>query len=673
MLKEFMYQQPKILVPLVLLALTLLASCGIKSRIRKADERYALGEYYVAGDLYKKSYSGVSYKDKSLRAEVAFKQGECYRLLNNPQAERVYRNAIQNAYPDSIVFLRYAQVLMRNGKTTEAAKNFEIYLSHDSSSKVARNGLHAARSLGEWRQRNTRYKIARASDFNQRRSSSYSPAFMSSSGDALVFTAMRPTADKKSKKGQGVTGMPLSKMYLSRKNALGKWEKPQLIEGEINSQHDDGVCSLTADGRSMYFTRAVQHANTDKGTVILVSQRAGGSWSEAQQLKIFSDTTVSVAHPAISPDGRTLYFVSDAPNGFGGKDIWRAELNGTECSFIENLGADINTAGDEIFPALRSDGSLYFSSDGLPGHGGLDIFRALPQDVDAKTWQVENMGSPINSQGDDFGICFSGDAERGFFTSNRPDTRGTAQPFDAIWSFEQPELQYAVEGKVSDASGERIPDAIIRMVGNNGSIARTQTRKDGSYRFRIDKETDYVMMASARGYLNRKSEITTRGLSDGKVFSADFSLMPVSKPVQMNNIFYEFGSWELTPDSEEGLQALVKLLNDNPNITIELSAHTDYVGSNADNISLSAKRAQSVVNYLIKAGIEADRLTAVGYGEEKPVVVDAVLAAKYPFLKPNDELSESLISTLTSEQQAEANQINRRTEFRVLKTTYKLY
>ena len=662
----------------LLATIVIFSSCGITKRVKKADERYAIGEYYAAGDMYKKSYSRISNKNKPLRARVAFNQGECYRLLNNPRAEMAYRNAIQNNYPDSSVYLRYAQVLQQNGKYADAIKNYEMFLSYDTTNIVGKNGLLSLQSVDGWRSSPTRYQIAKVADFNPRRSASFSPAFMSSSGDALAFTSMRSTANKKTKKTQGITGMPLSKMYMARKNAAGKWEKPELIEGEVNSQHDDGVCSFTADGRAMYFTRAVQNSQSDAGTVILVSQRAGGSWSEAQQLKRFSDTTISVAHPAISPDGETLYFVSDAPDslgGFGGKDIWRAKVSGTECTFIENLGPDINTSNDEMFPTLRADGTLYFSSNGHPGYGGLDLYKASPYD-EGKRWTVTNMGSPINSPRDDFGMTFAGTSDAGFFTSNRPDSRYNTQIYDAIWSFELPELVYAIEGKVTDASGEVIADATVRMVGNNGTNARTQTRKDGTYRFRLDKDVDYVMMASARGHLNNKNEASTHNLSESagsKIYTADFQLVSISKPVQMDNIFYEFGKWDLTPNSEEGLQSLVKLLNDNPNITIELSAHTDYVGNNAANIELSTKRARSVVDYLIKSGIDAERLTAVGYGEEKPFVVDIATAKKYPFLKEKDELHESFILTLTSEQQEQANQINRRTEFRVLKTTYKLY
>ncbi|HQG67670.1 MAG TPA: OmpA family protein [Paludibacteraceae bacterium] len=181
------------------------------------------------------------------------------------------------------------------------------------------------------------------------------------------------------------------------------------------------------------------------------------------------------------------------------------------------------------------------------------------------------------------------------------------------------------------------------------------------------------MLATARGFLNQKNELSTQGLTDSKTFNVNFKLSSISKPVKIENIFYEFGKWDLTPASEKSLQELVKLLKDNPNITIELSSHTDYIGDNAFNKNLSEKRAQSVVNYLIKAGIDKERLTAVGYGEEKPIVVDESLAQKYPFLKVGETLTESYILTLTPEQQEIANQINRRTEFRVLKTTYNLY
>lgn len=216
-------------------------------------------------------------------------------------------------------------------------------------------------------------------------------------------------------------------------------------------------------------------------------------------------------------------------------------------------------------------------------------------------------------------------------------------------------------------------ETTIRLVGNNGDIVKVRTKKDGSYRINLSLDTKYVMMASHKGYLNASHILDTYELKDSKIFKNDFMLSSISKPVKMDNIFYEFGKWTLTEDSEAGLNSLVKILNDNPNIVIELSAHTDMVGNDKTNMDLSQKRAQSVVNYLINAGIDKERLQAKGYGKTQPVVVSSELAKKYKFLKEGDILTPDFILNLTDEQQEICNQINRRTEFKVIKTTYKLY
>jgi peptidoglycan-associated lipoprotein len=456
---------------------------------------------------------------------------------------------------------------------------------------------------------------------------------------------------------------------MTRKNNKGKWEAIEPLEGDVTSLNDEGIASITSDGRSVYFTRSLLADDKGGGTLIVLSNRAGGTWSAPQKVTIFKDSTISVGHPAITPDGTTMYFVSDSKEGLGGKDIWRATYEGGEWKYIENLGKDINTPDDEMFPTVREDGTLYYSSKGKPGMGGLDIFKATP--LKEGGWEVKNMGVPVNSPADDFGMAFAGKTESGYFSSNRNESRG----YDALWSFELPALEYVLQGKITDRVGETVADAKIRIIGNNGENARIQAKGDGTYSFKMTKGVDYVMLASARGFLNQKNEISTRNASDrqSESFKVDFQLTPLFKPVQMDNIFYEFAKWNLTPQSETGLQQLVKLLNDNPNITIEMSAHTDYVGNNESNRILSERRAQSVVDYLIKAGIDKKRLTAVGYGEEQPFTVDINTAKKYNFLKENTVLTEGFILTLTPVQQEIANQINRRTEFRVLKTNYNLY
>jgi peptidoglycan-associated lipoprotein len=652
----------------LIIAATLLQSCSIKARIKAADKRYDIGEYFVAADLYKRIFSRIPLKDKPTRSHVAFRQAECYRFINSSRAEQAYNNAIRNLYSDSIVYLRLAQVQQRQGKYGDARKNYGIYLQKDSSSLLAKNGILSCDEIPNWRKEQSRYSVRKMDLFNVRNTDNFSPAYVSTDGDALIFTSSRQFNKKVAMKNNTITGLPNNNLYMVRKNAAGKWEKPFIMGEEINTVNDDeGVCSFSFDGKMMFFTRSRQVLDTDLGTEICSSNRAGGTWSAPQKIKIFKDSTISVAHPTISPDGTTLYFVSDAPKGLGGKDIWKATLDKGECKFIENLGPQINTPGDEMFPTMREDGSLYFSSNGHPGYGGLDIFKATP--LKDGGWVVKNVGSPINSSADDFGMTFQGKMETGFFTSNRGEAKG----YDAIWSFDLPDLAYVVEGKVTDEKGNIIPDATVRLVSNTGVNARVQSKKDGTYRVKLDKDMDCVLLATARGYLNQQNKLTTQGLTNSKSFTINFKLSSISKSIELQNIFYEFGKWDLTSASETGLQALVKILKDNPNITIELSSNTDYVGNNDANKILSEKRAKSVVDYLISKGIAADRLTSVGNGEEKPVVVDAAMAAKYKYLKENDVLTEEFVMKLTPEQQEVVNQINRRTEFRVLKTTYKLY
>ena len=660
----------KSFVLLILLAVLTLQSCGIKARLAKADKRYALGEYAVAGDLYKSVYSRIPSKNKPLRAEIAFKQGECYRLINHYRAEQVYQNAVRNKSTNDTVYLRLAQMQQRNGKYADAAKSYTSYLEKHPEDELALNGLQATALAAEMKASPTRYLVKKSKEFNISRSSTFSPLFSGSEGDVLIFTSNRKFGKKNVvRKNNGVSGQPNNHLFMTRKNNKGKWEAIEPLEGDVTSLNDEGIASITSDGRSMYFTRSLLADDKGGGTLIVLSNRAGGTWSAPQKVTIFKDSTISVGHPAITPDGTTMYFVSDSKEGLGGKDIWRATYEGGEWKYIENLGKDINTPDDEMFPTVREDGTLYYSSKGKPGMGGLDIFKATP--LKEGGWEVKNMGVPVNSPADDFGMAFAGKTESGYFSSNRNESRG----YDALWSFELPALEYVLQGKITDRVGETVADAKIRIIGNNGENARIQAKGDGTYSFKMTKGVDYVMLASARGFLNQKNEISTRNASDrqSESFKVDFQLTPLFKPVQMDNIFYEFAKWNLTPQSETGLQQLVKLLNDNPNITIEMSAHTDYVGNNESNRILSERRAQSVVDYLIKAGIDKKRLTAVGYGEEQPFTVDINTAKKYNFLKENTVLTEGFILTLTPVQQEIANQINRRTEFRVLKTNYNLY
>ena len=678
----------------ILLAVLCLASCSIQQRIKRADKKFAIGEYYVAADIYKSCYNRLSTKkDRELKGYVAYQQGECYRMINNSRAASCYQSALRCKYQlqDSTIYLHAGQVLQYQGKYKEALKYYELYLEKHPDDYVARAGKYACTMMDEWKRESTRYKISEAKEFNAKRSGNFAPMFVGSNDDALMFTSNRQESKDKGRKtlkrASNVTGDQLYQLYQARKNAAGVWEDIALAEGlygdSENEQQNDttggkqagsaemGVCCFTRDGRTMYFTYSRPVNGQDLGAKIYRSDRASGEWGEAQEVKLFADSSLTVGHPALNATGDTMYFVSDAPGGQGGKDIWMAELDGTEWVNAQPLGAGINTSANEMFPYVHEDGTLYFASNGHPGYGGLDIFKATRDTTnkDSVAWIIFNMGTPFNGPGDDFGITFAGNTQNGFFSSNRGDKKGQ----DKIYRFVLPEMEFIAEGLVSDEQGSPIADAKLRMVGSDGTNSMVNARRDGTYKIKLHQNVKYVMLATSRGYLNAKEQWHTFDLKDSKTFHIDFTLSPISRPVKMENIFYEFGRWEITKASEQELQQLVKLLNDNPNITIELSAHTDMVGNETFNMELSQKRAQSCCNYLVAHGIEKERLTPVGYGKTKPVVANKAIHKQYPFIPVDQVLDEAFILSLPTDKQEICNQINRRTEFKVIKTTYKLY
>ena len=678
----------------IFLAVLCLSGCSIKQRIKRADKKFAIGEYYTAADIYKSCYSQLSMKkERELKGYVAYKQGECYRLINNPRATSCYQSALRCKYhlQDSTIFLNAGLALQYQGKYKDAAKSYDLYLQSHPDNYVAQAGKYACNKIDEWKKETSRYKVSEAKEFSQKRTSNFAPMFIGDNTDAIMFTSNRQekgkSGSKKMKRGSNVTGQQLFQLYQTRKNAAGEWEDIELAEGlydapEETQENDStggksagtaemGVCCFSKDGRTMYFTYSKPINGKDLGAKIYKSERASGEWGEAQEVKLFADSSITVGHPALNPTGDTLYFVSDDPRGEGGKDIWWAELDNGEWVNAQPLGKGINTAADEMYPYVHADGTLYFASNGHPGYGGLDIYKAERDTTnkDSVVWVLYNMGAPFNGAGDDFGITFAGETQDGFFSSNRGDKKG----FDKIYRFVLPEMEFIAEGTVTDEQGTPLSDASLRIVGSDGTNSKINARRDGSYKIKLKKDVKYVMLATCRGHLNAKEQWTTLNLKDSKTYTIHFALSPISRPVKMENIFYEFGRWEITKASETELLNLVKLLNDNPNITIELSAHTDLKGTDEFNNELSQKRAQSCCDFLIQHGIEKERLTPVGYGKTKPVVCNKALNKQYPWIPVNQVLDETFITAQPEDKQEICNQINRRTEFKVLKTTYNLY
>lgn len=646
----------------------MLTGCSVNQTIKRADKKYEIGEYYKAAGIYRNAYPRVSAtKERQKKAYVAYRMGDCYARVNeNSRAEMALKNSCRYKYADTTVYLVYADVLRKNKKPKDAVANYDIYLKSNPNSTHALAGKESSLQAIEWEKNPSRFKIAKVDVLNSKKSDA-SPSFPGGDSSTVYFATTRLEKGEK-RKNSKITGIPTKNIYTARRNSAGAWDNIEPIEGEINTIDDEGSPSFSADGKAMYFTRCRYVKGETHGAEIYMAKRSGGKWGKPVKVELSNDSSVSFAHPTISSDGKILYFVSDLKGGFGGKDIWFSVNNGDKWGAPQNLGPKINTSGDEMFPYLRHDTLLYFSSNGLPGFGGLDIFCAtLGRDGQWKS--VQNMMYPINSNMDDFGISFVEGAESGMFSSNRDERKG----YDKIYSFVFPPVVFNITGKVTSTSGEALPDATIRIVGNDGTNTKIHAKKDGSFSYPLKRNVKYVMLGNCRGYLNQKDAVQTDSLDDSHTFNVHLSLASVSKPVGLDNIFFEFGKASLTKESDKSLDKLVKLLNDNPNITIEIGAHTDRVGSAEGNLKLSGERAESVVRYLVSKGIEDERLTAKGYGKSTPVTVDARLAKQYPFLHDGQVLDDGALDQMTPEQQEIANQINRRTEFRVLKTTYKMY
>lgn len=649
---------------LFLLIVSSLYSCK-SAKLSDAEEKQRIGEYYKAAAIYRKVYTKTSPKKRDLRSYIAYRMAECNRLINNTaKATSAYMNAIRYDYPDSTVYLRMGQMLQKTGRYPEAIKNYDIYMENDPSNLLAINGIQGCELAPGWKKNPTRYEVRRMDKFNSRRGE-FSPMLAGDKYDQLYFASSR--SKDKDAKVSAITGQNNNNLFLVKQDEKGAWLAPVELEDEVNTEYDEGTPSFSPDGNTMYYTYCAQDPEGPRTAEIYISTRSSAKWGKGTRATIVKDSVTALGHPSISPDGKYLYFVSDAVGGFGGKDIFRARVAGNDFGPMENLGEEINTPGDEMFPYVRDSVTLYFASNGHPGMGGLDLFKAT-QDSTGK-WKVENLGAPINSMADDFGITFAGKEERGFFCSNRNDARG----YDHIYSFERPTITIFIEGIVNDVDEYPIEDATVRIVGKDGLNVKVPVKKDGTYRVELERDIRYVMMASARGYLNQNYELHTGPEEKNETYIVDFFLSPISKPVVIDNIFYDFDKATLRPESKKALDEMIKMLNDNPNVTIELGAHTDRKGTDQYNERLAQRRAQSVVDYLIAGGIEAARLEAKGYGESVPKTINKKMAKQFDFLKEGDVLTEEFILALPPEQQEIADQINRRTEFKVLRTNYNLF
>lgn len=648
-------------VAFFLLLMIILSGCGAAKYGRDAMLSHEIGEYYKAIEKYRKA--SRKEKDRDKRMQYAFEIAECYRYIGDyDRAELYYKNAIRRGYKEVVALLHHAEMLRATQQYEESIETYRIYLDSIPGDECALAGLESIRKTQEWVSKPTRHIINPIKEINSRESD-YSPVFVGGRDNEIIFTSTRKAAT--GKRESMITGQSYADLF---KSTFGvqkqKWEQPKLLDENfiVNTEDEEGASTLSSSGELMIFTRCRYDKNQSLGAELFSSSQSRGSWSEPIRVQVVGDSIVA-AHPALDETEGMLYFVSDMPGGLGGKDIWKAEKSGISYVNPVNLGETINTPGDEMFPYVRDNGELYFSSNYHIGMGGFDIFMATRDDEG--NWTMKNMGSPMNSPADDFGIGFIVGENKGMFTSNRKGSRG-----DDIYSFVVPPKIYNVEGDVFDKeNNNHLDGATVRIIGTDGTNLKVRTQ-NGKFKLRLKPETDYIFAAFKDGYLRDKAMASTFGLEESKDFRFELFLTPTDSPIKVENINYAFGSWELLPESKIALDTVVQILVFNPTITIELMAHTDYVGSEQFNFELSQKRAQSVVDYLIEKGINPQRLVAKGYGETWPKQITRDIARQHDFLKRNDELTEEFILNLTEEQQEIARAINRRTEFRVLSTDF---
>ncbi len=632
-------------------------SCSIGNKYSAGKKAYDIGEYHRAIPLLKKAYSKE--KNKYAKGEISYFLGDSYSRINLPiKAASAYSKSVRYNYEVREAELYMANNYLNAGKYDKALEAYESYYEKVPRELRAANGIKSCKmamnSPGV-----EKYQMTKMKALNSKQSD-FCPIYGSKDFDQVYFTSMR--TEKKKRKRNQITGQGGADIYLSHIDAKGKWTEPEALEEPINTSFDEGTGSLTANGKEMYYTSCRYEKEEATDPEIFQMSRAGGRWSEPVLVALGIDS-VMMGHPAISPDGTSLYFVSDIPGGRGGKDIWKSENSGGEWSAPVNMGQDINTAGDEMFPYVRSDGTLYFSSDAHVGYGGLDIFKATKKETgNGEIWEITNMGLGINSFADDFGIAFKDIDEEGILSSSRGSSRG----IDNLFSFIRPKLEFALEGSVlSQKTGKPIEGAYLRLIGTDGTNIKLTIQQDGNFEMKLKPKTEYVQLVVAKGYFNHKERFSTTNEIENRIFNFEIDLMPTETAIMLKNIYFEESSFDLPEGSKPELERLLQILLDNPTMKIEVGAHADDNGDETENLILSQKRAETVMQYLVDNKVPQENLTSKGYGNRKPLVADRNLASDYRFLTSGDILSPGFIKRLKRSNQAIAHKINRRIEFTI--------
>lgn len=661
-------RKAKTIIALLVFVISVSTSIAQPKDVVKGMEYFDNGEWSLAKDYLKDGYNSIK-SDKELKAKVTFLVAECYNNMKNTKVAEVwYLKAIKRGYSDPIAILLYADMLKMNENYDDAITQYKEYRDKVPSDDRGAYGVESCELAAKWKKNPTRHEVEAMAYFNEREVD-FAPAYAKKDYKVVYFTSSREGAI--GDKINIISGINYTDIFMTSLDRKGKWSVPVPVGPPVNTEFDEGGVTLNRKANVMFFSRCPLEKHEIHGCKIYEAKKKGMGWGDPTEVPIGADS-IDIKFPSISKNELVLYFSADLPGGYGGKDIWMIKREKKTKNFGEpiNLGPEINTFGEENYPFSHDDSTLYFSSNQHLGMGGYDIFVATLQE-DGK-WKVDNMQYPINSSSNDIGLIRQGKRHIGFFASDRPGGKGG---FD-IYYYEIPPLKFSAGGLIVDADSETpIVGAKVKILGDNGFMLEMTSEADGSYKFdNLPEEGEYTVSATYDGYLLNKFEFSTKGMNENKYWTSNIAIekIDIGKAYDVADIFYDFNKSTLRPESMVALDSLVTFLEDNIKITVEIMSHTDRVGNDDANMKLSDARAKSVVDYLVSKGIEKERLTWKGYGESIPHTVNAAQAAKFPFLNEGDVLTEEFITGLEGKDQTDAaDQINRRTQFKITRSDFK--
>ena len=683
---------------LVVLTVLLTTTCSLNAQIlRDADNLFRDCQYEKSLEAYKKGIKKLS----SNRVEIqraTFRIAECYRIMGDlKKAEQQYLRLEKKNYQkdNPIILYHLGNIYNLRGEYDQALSYYNKYKKRAADDARADTAIAGCQNAKMWLENPTRYEVENLKKFNTR-DDEWAPRWGNNEKrNAIIFTSNREGSA-----GKGTdqwTGVSFSDIYVSNKPKSkntdwpGEWSPVKAYDqgGVLNSEVNEGEASCNRKGTVLYFTKCPQDKKKVQGCYIYKSLKKGNSWGEPE-LVYLGDSAYNYVHPFISDDELTIYFASNKPGGEGGYDIYKATRAKKSAKFsnITNLGKNVNTAGQEVFPSLRNEQELYFSSDGHPGMGGLDIFLSRI-DNNGNFGPAENLMSPINSVGDDIGIMFDENEAidpqsqspylaKGYFSSNRPGGKGG----DDIYYFLLRPIVYSLSGRIRDKNNGQYMDAVdVEIVGSDGTSYKTTTDVKGYYHFdkaKILGATTYDIKVAKKGYWENgnTAKLTTIGVMENTDFTQDFILEPIPKePILLPEILYDLAKWDLKPQYQDSLMYLYNIMVKNPTIVIELRSHTDSRDTEEKNDILSQNRAQSCVDFLISKGIAADRIVPKGYGERVPRKLEkdmySVYNGKSYFFPKGTYLTEEFCESQPTKNEKEAaHALNRRTEFLILRDDY---